>query len=372
MKSSLALNGATVMSDRATQISDFLNYAGWNAAARAPIQGDASTRSYERLERNGQKAVLMNAPKLAELPSEPEGASVEDRRALGYNALARLAGPNMESFACLANELGLRGFSAPQIFAADLERGFLLLEDFGEPVFAKVIAKDASQEAPLYEAAVNTLAAIYRSSFPRIMTYKEVSWRVRDYDTAALLAETDLCHDWYAKDFNREISTGAREEFYGLYAESFKYLTAHASGLALRDFHAENLFWRPERSGVANVGLIDFQDALFVHPAYDLMSLITDIRREVSPDLKDRLIKRFCQKSGLKDDMDFRAAYSVMSVQRGTKLLGFPVRADLKFGKPQYRALLPRVKRHLNEDLAHPVMGPIKVWFAKNLPEVLS
>lgn len=360
------------MSDREALTFNFLKGAGLGKAQRTPIQGDASTRSYERLEHNGQKAVLMNAPKLSELPGEPDGASVEDRRALGYNALARLAGPNVESFACLANELGRRGFSAPQIFAADLDNGFLLLEDFGEPVFAKVIERDASLETPLYEAAVDTLAAIYRSSFPSVMTYKGASWQVRDYDTAALLAETDLCLDWYAKDFDHEISGAAREEFYGLYGESFKYLSVHAPGVGLRDFHAENLFWLPERAGVANVGLIDFQDALFIHPSYDLMSLITDIRRDVSRDLKDYLIKRFCKKAGLKDDMEFRAAYSVLSVQRGTKLLGFPVRADLKFGKPQYRPLLPRVKRHLNEDLAHPAVAPIRDWFARHLPEALS
>lgn len=360
------------MSDRSILISGFLKNAGWSQARRAPIQGDASTRSYERLEQNGQKAVLMNAPKGAELPGEPEGASVADRQALGYNALARLAGPNMESFACLAAELGQRGFSSPRIFAADLENGLLLLEDFGEPVFAKVIAQDERLETPLYEAAVDTLAAIYRSSFPKNMTFKDVSWRVRDYDTAALLAETDLCLDWFVRDFGREISDASREEFYDLYAESFKCLDAHAAGLGLRDFHAENLFWLPEREGIANVGLIDFQDALFVHPAYDLMSLITDIRRDVSPELKERLITRFCEKAGLNDNGDFRAAYSVLSVQRGTKLLGFPVRADLKFGKPQYRALLPRVKRHLQEDLAHPAVAPIKDWFSRYLPEALT
>lgn len=367
----MVLNGIVVLTDRLTQISDFLESNGWGGANRSAIQGDASTRSYERLRLGAQRAVLMNAPKGAELPSEPEGASVQQRKALGYNALARLAGPNMESFATIASELSRRGFSAPQILAADLEAGLLLLEDFGDPVYAKVIAADASQEAPLYEAAVDTLAAIYRSSFTRVFSHENVTWRVRDYDEAALLAETDLFLDWYAKDFGREFGADAREEFYGLYADSFKYLSAHAAGLGLRDFHAENLFWLSERKGVANVGLIDFQDSLFVHPSYDLMSLITDIRRDVAPSLKDKLISRFCDKAGLKDDANFRAAYAVMSVQRGTKLLGFPVRADLKFGKPQYRALLPRVKRHLNEDLAHPAVAPIRDWFIANMPEAL-
>ena len=355
---------------RNDEIKAFLKQAKWDTAERVAVPGDASTRRYERLSLNGDIAVLMDAPKGAEAPSEPEGASIEDRQALGYNAVARLAGPNPEAFACIASELTKRGFSAPKIIAADMERGLMLLEDLGQGVYAKLIENDPSKERQLYEAAIDTLAAIYRSTFPAKMEFQGESWRVREYDTAALLAETDLCLDWYVKDFGREITGEARGEFYELYTKSFKYLNAHASGLALRDFHAENLFWLPERQATSRVGLIDFQDGLFVHPAYDLMSLITDIRRDVSPELKDILIKRFCEKSGLKDDKDFRAAYAVLSVQRGTKLLGFPVRADLKFGKPQYRKLLPRVKRHLNDDLAHPVMTDIRSWFSRHIPEV--
>jgi len=357
---------------READIKTFLKQAEWDKAERVSVPGDASTRRYERLTLEGQKGVLMDAPKGAEAPSEPEGASVADRKALGYNALARLAGPNPEAFACIANELTKRGFSAPKIIAADLDKGFMLLEDLGQAVYAKVIENDLSKETPLYDAAVDTLAALYRSSFPRTMSYQQSLWRVRDYDSAALLAETDLCLDWYAKDFGYVFDGDIREEFYNLYNESFKYLEAHASGLALRDFHAENLFWLPERQATSRVGLIDFQDGLFVHPAYDLMSLITDIRRDVSADLKDQLIKRFCEKAGLKDNSDFRAAYAVLGVQRGTKLLGFPVRADLKSGKPQYRVLLPRVKRHLNDDLKHPALVNIRKWYVRHLPEALS
>ncbi|WP_418152331.1 aminoglycoside phosphotransferase family protein [Litorimonas sp. RW-G-Af-16] len=301
------------MSDREAQIEAFLAQAGWAKASRTPVPGDASTRRYERLTLNGTAAVLMDAPKGAEAPSEPEGASIEDRRALGYNALARLAGPNIEAFACIAHALSQRGFSAPQIYAADMEAGLMLLEDFGQDVYAKVIAQDAADERPLYEAAVDTLAAIYRSTFPQVLSYRDTTWRVRDYDEAALLAETDLCLDWFAKDFGKSFEGDARSEFYALYADSFQYLEAHADGLCLRDFHAENLFWLPVRDGISNVGLIDFQDGLFVHPAYDLMSLITDIRRDVSRDLKDHLIARFCDRAGIKDDVDFRAAYAVLS-----------------------------------------------------------
>ena len=360
------------MSDREAERKAFILKSGWDDAAVESFPGDASTRRYFRLTRGNEVAVLMDAPRGAEAPAEPEGASPAERKALGYNALARLAGPEPAAFACLSNELVIRGFSAPKILAADLDAGLLLLEDFGRNVYAKAIEKDPAMEAPLYFAAAECLGEIYRSSFPAQMQFGDISWRVRDYDDVALLAETDLFLDWYAPDAGLEVSDDMRSEFYGLYQQSFRHLKAHASGLALRDFHAENLFWLPERESVAKVGLIDFQDGLFVHPAYDLMSLITDIRRDVSPALKDKLIEAFCGAAKIKNDTDFRAAYAVLSVQRGTKLLGFPVRADLKFGKPQYRPLLKRVKRHLNDDLAHPAVAPIRGWYARHLPEVLS
>ena len=359
------------LDNRAAQIEAFIDAAGWGAAARVAVPGDASARRYMRLSMGQTRAILMDAPKMAESPSEPEGATPQQRRALGYNAQARLAGTRLDAFTAIANGLGMRGFSAPQILNADMEAGLLLLEDFGDGDYARILAASPAQEAPLYLAAAETLAAIYRASFGDKLSYQGYDWPLRDYDATALLAETDLCYDWFAKDYNYEISDDARAEIYGLFRESFKALDAHAAGLALRDFHAANLFWLPDRDGPARVGLIDFQDALLVHPSYDLMSLITDIRRDVSPALKDDLIAHFCAHAGIKDDADFRAAYAVMSVQRGTKLLGFPVRADLKFGKPQYRALLPRVKYHLNDDLSHPLVAPIKAWFARHMPDVL-
>ena len=360
------------MSERDDQIKDFLKAAGWAEAQIKPVQGDASTRRYFRLSRGDEKAVLMDAPKGAEAPNEPEGATISERKALGYNATARLAGPDPAAFACIDNALVTRGFSAPKIIDADLDLGFMLLEDFGASVFARVIETNSDLEKPLYEAAIDCLGEIYRSSIPQKLSWRDATWRVRDYDETALLAETDLCLDWYAPDMGVDVTDTLRDELYGLFRESFSYLKAQAPGLALRDFHAENLFWLNDRPSVAKVGLIDFQDALFCHPAYDLMSLITDIRRDVSPDLKAALIARFCDVAKISDRDSFKAAYAVLSVQRGTKLLGFPVRADLKFGKPQYRALLPRVKRHLAEDLAHPAIAPIRAWYARHLPGVLS
>lgn len=357
---------------RDAEIKAFLKLAGWEQAERAAVPGDASTRRYERLTLGKQKAVLMDAPKGAEAPSEPEGASVADRKALGYNALARLAGPNPEAFGCIANELTTRGFSAPKIIAADMERGFMLLEDLGDDLYARVIAEHPVKERQLYEAAIDTLAAIYRSSFPSKMSFQGESWRVRSYDGAALLAEADLFLDWYAKDFGRNIQGPARAAWNDIWMDLFKSLEVHAAGLALRDFHAENIFWLPERQAVSRVGLIDFQDGLFAHPAYDLVSLIEDARRDVSPDLSAPLLKRFCEKAGLKYGSKFKTAYAVMGAQRNAKILGIFVRLAERDKKPHYRELIPRVAAHFKGNLKEPKCAELKSWIEDHVPEALQ
>ena len=146
-------------------------------------------------------------------------------------------------------------------------------------------------------------------------------------------------------------------------------LAAHAPGLALRDFHAENLFWLEEREATSRVGLIDFQDGLFAHPSYDLVSLLEDARRDVDRAMAEDLISRFCEKAGLKNDDKFRAAYAVMGAQRNLKVLGFPIRADRLYGKPQYRSLLPRVRDHVCRDMSHQACEPLKEWVERYLPK---
>ena len=360
------------MGKREIEIQTFLKAAKWNKAERSPVPGDASSRRYERLSLGGKKSVLMDAPKGVETPSEPEGASIQARKALGYNALARIAGNNSEAFAVIGHELSKRGFSAPQILAADMDKGFMLLEDLGDNLYARVIEKDPVQERKLYEVAIDTLAAIYRSTFPASAEFGGKTWRIRDYDSAALLAEADLFLDWYAKDMGKDIKDKARAEWDEIWTQMFQTLTAHAPGLALRDFHAENIFWLPERQAVERVGLIDFQDGLFAHPAYDLVSLIEDARRDVSPELAVPLMKRFCQKSGLKYGSKFKTAYAVMGAQRNAKILGIFVRLAERDGKPHYRDLIPRVSAHFQNNLEDPKCARLKDWFSVHLPQALT
>ncbi|MEM7729260.1 MAG: phosphotransferase, partial [Pseudomonadota bacterium] len=157
-----------------------------------------------------------------------------------------------------------------------------------------------------------------------------------------------------------------------VWTDAFGHLRTHTPGLCLRDFHAQNLFWLPERDGQARVGLIDFQDALFAHPAYDLASLLEDARRDVDPELRAPMLQRFCDKAGLKYDAAFEAAYSVTAAQRNAKILGIFVRLAERDGKPRYRSLIPRVKAHFQRDLAHPACAELRGWFDTHVPEALQ
>lgn len=355
---------------RAAERDDFITHGGWGEAERIVFPGDASTRSYQRLKHNGRSAILMDAPAAAEAPACPPESSPAEREGLGYNALARLAGPRLEAFGGIAKALTERGFSAPQILEADLERGFLLIEDLGDDLFARIIPRDA-HEGTLYAKAVDTLAALYRCSFEERVSLGGRDWPLLAYDDVALHAETDLFLDWYAaRHAGASVDEEARESWREIWAEAFQRLGAHAPGLVLRDYHAENLIHLPQRDGHAAVGLLDFQDALMGHPAYDLVSLIEDARRSVERSLAIPLKARFVEKAGLSDPACFDAAYVVLGAQRNAKILGIFVRLAVRDGKRRYLDMLPRVARHLVYDLQHPALKPLKSWFQAFVPDL--
>ena len=347
---------------RETLIEQFLHKTGWGNAVRHSVQGDASSRAYERLTRGEQKAVLMNAPFMPH--KDP------------YSKAAKLAGSDPNAFLALATALTRRGFSAPHILAADMGNGLLMLEDLGNDLFAQVLADDISAEAELYAQAIDCLAAIYRSSFADVLQADgqdwHANWPLRHYDQTALQTEADLLIEWYIPEFSAPLSEDAKTEWYEIWQNAFKLLQAHAPGLALRDFHAENIFWLPERDANAKIGLIDFQDALIAHPAYDLVSLLEDARRDVDPTIVDGLISRFCTQAGIKDDDSFRAAYAVMGAQRNAKILGIFVRLARRDGKQHYLDFIPRVAVYFRQDIAHPALSPLQKWCHKYAPTLVE
>jgi len=354
--------------DRSSQMKAFLARSGWGDAVVTPLAGDASTRRYARLTLGGRKAMLMDQPQHAEAPTAPVDAGEEARRALGYNAVARLAGADTARFVAAAQWLKERGLGAPDIYEADPALGFVILEDLGDALFAEVLA-DGGNEKQLYEHAVEVLAKIHASDAPAALSPAKPLF---DYDLTALIAETDLLVEWFLplalhRPASDEETTEHRKLWRAVLSDKHRRVFVH------RDYHAQNLLWLPERHGIARVGLIDFQDAVAGSQAYDLISLIEDARRDVSPELAEAATAHYLaamRAQGARvDETAFRHEMAVMAAQRNTKIVGIFARLYKRDGKARYLAFLPRVWAYLERDLEHPALAGLRAWYDRVIPK---
>lgn len=348
----------------------FLETAGWGDAAAHALAGDASRRRYVRLQRADARALLMIAPPGDETVDCPPGADEKERRALGYNAAARLAGPNLHAFVCVADALRGAGLSAPEVYAADAARGLALLEDLGDGLFAHICAPD--NERGLYDAAIDVLLTLRQRAPVRPVT---PHYEMMDYDALALMSEAELLIDWYWPLKHGEATPAdVKDEFANVMGGLLGRLSPPHS-FVLRDYHAENLLWLGDREGVARVGLIDFQDALYGSAAYDLVSLLEDARRDVAPSLAEAMIARYCDGAAAMGKFDrdsFLTDYGVLAAQRNAKILGIFARLAKRDGKPKYLDFLPRVEAHFKADLAHPALGALNAFCKRHFPALAS
>lgn len=308
-----------------------LNTAGWSDAQAKLLAGDASSRRYERLARaDGQRAVLMDAP--------PE------------------RGEDCKPFLRIGAHLLSLGLSAPHVLASDPDAGFLLLEDLGDDLFARLIEQDAERETALYEAAVDVLLELH--GHPPLEGLPPLGHR-------EMAAAVDLALDWYA---HLPASEAVQQELQVRVFDALEALPLARPVLALRDYHAENLIWLPDRQGAARVGLLDFQDAFAGHPAYDLVSLLEDARRDVAEPARTAAMKRYSEGSGQDRDL-VELACATFGAQRNLRILGVFARLCMHFGKAQYVDLIPRVWGHLQRDLSHPALSELSRFVNDTLPE---
>lgn len=358
---------------RQAQMQAFIDTAGWAGAELHPLAGDASTRRYVRLARRGHTAMLMDQPRGVEVAACPPTASADERRKLGYNAMARLAGPDCRPFAAVSHVLRKQGLSAPEILAHDYASGFLLIEDLGDGRFADMVLA-GSAERPLYEAAIDVLVQHHRLAAPKTLAVPGASdVQLLAYDAVAMEAEVLLLTEWFYKAAaGREIPNDMREEFVAAWRAALALLPSGNAVMVLRDYHAENLMWLGERSGAARVGLLDFQDALAGSPAYDLISLVEDARREVSVDLADAMTRRYIAarkaENARFDEEAFCFAAALLAAQRNTKIVGIFARLWKRDGKVRYTQYLPRMWGYLDRDLTHPALASLKSWFDRHIP----
>ena len=324
------------MPERETLIDGFLHSNGWRGARRGHLAGDASFRRYQRLEFDGRRAVLMDAPP----PQE-----------------------DVRPFMNLANHLRGLGYSAPQIYASDPENGLLLLEDLGDLTYMAALDQGESERA-LYDRAVDLLVDLHGRHIA-----VAVPNGLEAYGEEKLLDEVALLTDWYMPQvLDRQTAGAERSHFLDLWRRLLLHLPDMPDTLVLRDFHADNLMWLPERPGIAACGLLDFQDAIFGSPVYDLLSLLEDARRDLTPGLAARLLDRYFWAMREHNRDDFERAYAILGAQRHCKVIGIFTRLAERDGKYQYLLHIPRVWQLLDHACRHPDLAPLKTWMDEQIP----
>lgn len=307
----------------------FLSQHGWAGATVAPLAGDASFRRYFRVTDGARRAVLMDAPPPHEDP---------------------------RPFITVAEWLIAQGLSAPGILARDLVQGLLLIEDFGDARLRETADAAPERELELYGDVTDLLVHLHdREPLPGLPPHGLDQW----------LGEVALFTDWYCPALELDVDIAG-------WTAAWRELLApvDADGLTrvtvLRDYHAENIMLLPGRAGVAGLGLLDFQDALIGHPAYDLVSVLEDARRDVSPDVEAAMLAHYIAATGTDDA--FTRAYWALAAQRNTRILGVFTRLWRRDSKPGYKAFQPRMWGLLERDLAQPGLEQLRDWFAANVP----
>jgi aminoglycoside/choline kinase family phosphotransferase len=295
-----------------------------------PLAGDASFRRYFRVLNGDRSAVLMDAPPPHEDP---------------------------RPFVAVAEWLSSVGLSAPQILARDLDRGLLLLADFGDWRLREFLDDDPERETDLYELATDVLIHLHQHPpMPGLKPHGLDQW----------LEELKLFTEWYCPAVGIEVDA---DDYRGAWAQVLGPVAT--DGLSpvtvLRDYHAENIMLVGERKGVGHFGLLDFQDAVAGHPAYDLASVLEDARRDVPPEIERAMIDRYVAATGHGEALE--RAYWALAAQRNTRILGVFTRLWKRDNKPHYRQFQPRMWGLLERDLAKPHLAPVREWFDINVPE---
>lgn len=357
------------MSERDAIKSDFLARHGLAGAERRPLAGDASTRAYERLHLpDGSTRIFMDQPPAAESAPCPPDATAEERRAAGYNALARLAAGRVDAFVAVAGWLRAQGLSAPEIEAHDAVQGLAVLEDLGDNLFAQRVAA-GDDEAELYGAATEALAALHAETPPAVLEAHGATWPLLAYDQLALATADRLFLEWLPR-LKPGLDFGADDaaEWEALWGPLRARGEAGATVFCHRDFHAENLIWLPARAGAARAGLIDFQDAVRAHPAWDLSMLLHDARRDVSPALEARVLDHYFALNPAADRAELTRDFHALGALNIVRILGVFARLTARDGKPRYATLMPRMWGYLDRCLADPELRALKAWLDRRVP----
>ena len=355
--------------DRLRHIDALLAASGWDQVTRHRMPADASTRRYERLSNGPQGASGL----LMDMPSRPDGDAV--RNGLPYSRIAHLA-EDIRAVEAINRGLQAQGLSAPEIHAIDTCNGLAVIEDFGAASLRSLL-DDADQFPLCLTSAVMLLANMAGKNWPdHVELASGGSYRLSHYDMDAMLIEVELCLDWYWPHVcDTALTDDVRDEFMTAWQDVLQLAQANRPVWVLRDFHVDNLFWLPGREADRKIGLIDTQDSVLGHPAYDVASLLQDVRVTIPADVEKDYYDMYVAARGAgEDDFDtgaFAAAYAILGAQRATKILGIFARLNVRDGKPGYLKYLRRTSDVVEHNLRHPALAAVKAWYDAHLPRVV-
>lgn len=347
--------------DRSLAIRAFLLAHGWGSSARRYLKADASTRRLERLRRGDATRILMDHP--------PETTDDAGRARTAARASAHLA-EDMTAFVAIGSRLHAAGFSAPEIDAFDLDQGFALIEDFGHAFIAEAGAPLAER----YSAAVEVLAEIHAREWPEVVEIASGHpHRLPEYDLADFVTMLDPFLDWEVpRLLGRRLDPAAVSDFRAAWTPALAGVVAQPKTWSLRDYHSPNLMWLPARDGYRRVGLLDFQDAALLHPAYDVASVAQDARVTIAAELEDRLIQHYLDlRNGEIEPAAFRAAYAIFAAQRATRILGVFARLAIRDHRPDYLGHSLRIRAYLARSLTAPALQSVRAWFECHVPDAI-
>ena len=346
----------------------FLREAGWVDAELSWLGQDASTRRYARLTKGGQTALLMDAPRIEAAPCPPEADDAQ-RNEMGWNAQSRLAASRVDAFVAVAEHLRAHGFSAPEVFAANAEDGFALLEDFGTGrEFARLIERGEEDEVALYGAAGALMADLHAEPAPDTLA----DWPILDYDALALRVNADLFAEWLPQlDDRMQTGDEMLAHWQGARDELIAQAMTFPRDFILRDYHAENLLWLPARTGAARIGLLDFQDAVNGWDGWEMAMLVQDARRAVSTAAKEAAIAAYIDRTG-KDRAAFEARLAVLGTLNALRITGLFARLPIRDGKARYLDFMPRQQWLLAQNLAHPACARMAEFVRSYAPFVFE
>ncbi len=342
-------------------------FAHWQTAACEPLTGDASARKYFRLRAERQTAILMDASQVPD---------------------------SVAPFIRIARHLRKIGFSAPEILARDAENGLLLLEDFGDDTFARLLEKSSYDASSQKEAATPSarglgslkngdeallsLTATGASQLPSIEQLftlatdvlialhrhpQAIPENLRAYEPEKMLEDVELFVQWRTP----QVSALEKEDFRAAWRAVLPLAHRVPQSLLLRDYHVANLMLLPQRTGIRQAGLLDFQDAYRGPVTYDLVSLLEDARRDVPEALQKKLTARYLGAFPALDREIFETSWAILAAQRHMRVLGIFERLARHEGKLDYRRLhSPRVERRLRHALQHPVLADLKTWIERH------